>query len=54
MDQPWLDALEDIAPPVQTAFLGPGQRLTRKDCARIHRARRASIRAIHVAKTSLK
>ena len=24
MDEPWLDALEDIAPPVQTAFLSSG------------------------------
>ena len=30
MDQPWLDALEDIAPPVQTAFLSSGERFTRK------------------------
>jgi len=31
MDQPWLDALEDIAPPVQTAFLSSGERFTRID-----------------------
>jgi zinc/manganese transport system permease protein len=31
MDQPWLDALEDIAPPVQTAFLGSGERFTRSE-----------------------
>jgi zinc/manganese transport system permease protein len=31
MGQPWLDALEDIAPPVQTAFLDSGDRLTRND-----------------------
>ncbi len=40
MDQAWLDALEDIAPPVQTAFLGQGERLTRKDALEsIERAR---------------
>jgi zinc/manganese transport system permease protein len=31
MGQPWLDALEDIAPPVQTTFLDQAERLTRKD-----------------------
>jgi zinc/manganese transport system permease protein len=31
MDQPWLDALEDIAPPVQTAFLDSGERFTRNE-----------------------
>jgi len=31
MGQPWLDALEDIAPPVQTTFLDSGERLTRKE-----------------------
>ena len=31
MDQPWLDALEDIAPPVQTVFLDSGERLTRRE-----------------------
>jgi hypothetical protein len=31
MDQPWLDALEDIAPPVQTAFLSSGERFTRNE-----------------------
>ena len=31
MDQPWLDALEDIAPPVQTVFLDQGQRETRSE-----------------------
>jgi zinc/manganese transport system permease protein len=40
MDQPWLDALEDIAPPVQTVFLDSGERLTRKDALEsIERAR---------------
>src|SRR5262245_32868 len=29
MDQPWLDALEDVAPPLQTVFLTAGERLTR-------------------------
>jgi zinc/manganese transport system permease protein len=49
MDQPWLDALENIAPPVQTAFLGPGERLTRKDALEsIERARAelARVRAL--------
>jgi zinc/manganese transport system permease protein len=31
MDQPWLDALENIAPGVQDAFLTPGERATRVD-----------------------
>jgi zinc/manganese transport system permease protein len=31
MDQPWLNALEDIIPTLQTAFLDPEQRLTRAD-----------------------
>jgi zinc/manganese transport system permease protein len=31
MDQPWLDALENIAPNVQEAFLTPGERATRID-----------------------
>jgi len=31
MDQPWLDALENIAPSVQEAFLTPGERATRID-----------------------
>ena len=41
MDQPWLDALEDIAPPVQTVFPRfQGERLTRKDALEsIERAR---------------
>jgi zinc/manganese transport system permease protein len=40
MDQPWLDALEDMAPPVQTAFLDSGERFTRDEVlASINRAR---------------
>lgn len=31
MDQPWLDALEDAAPLLQTAFLDSGERLTRTE-----------------------
>lgn len=31
MDQPWLDALEDVAPLLQTAFLDSGERLTRSE-----------------------
>ncbi|HZM47882.1 MAG TPA: metal ABC transporter permease [Burkholderiales bacterium] len=31
MDQPWLDALESIAPPVQTVFLTEHERATRAD-----------------------
>jgi zinc/manganese transport system permease protein len=39
MDQPWLDALEDVAPPVQTMFLTSGERLTRTEAyAEIARA----------------
>jgi zinc/manganese transport system permease protein len=40
MDQPWLDALEDMAPPIQTAFLDSGERMTRNEVlASIERAR---------------
>jgi len=39
MDQPWLDAIEDVAPPVQMAFLTSGERLTRSEAhAEIARA----------------
>jgi len=31
MDMPWLDALEDLAPAVQTAFLDEGGRATRRE-----------------------
>ena len=31
MDQPWLDALEDLAPALQTAFLDQGERATRRE-----------------------
>lgn len=31
MDQPWLDVVADIAPPVETAFLTSGERVTRND-----------------------
>jgi zinc/manganese transport system permease protein len=31
MDQPWLDAVEDMAPVLQTAFLDSGERLTRTE-----------------------
>ena len=31
LDQPWLDALEDVAPPVQTAFLTESERTTRQE-----------------------
>jgi zinc/manganese transport system permease protein len=43
MDQPWLDALEDIAPPFQTAFLDTGERLTRKDALESIERRRAEL-----------
>src|SRR5712664_4241993 len=33
MDQPWLDALENVAPAVQEAFLTSGERATRRDSA---------------------
>jgi zinc/manganese transport system permease protein len=40
MDQPWLDTLEDIAPPVQTAFLDSGEHFTRNEALEsIERAR---------------
>lgn len=45
MDQLWLDALEDIAPPVQTVFLDSGERLTRNEAlASIKRARAELVR----------
>jgi zinc/manganese transport system permease protein len=31
MDMPWLDALEDLAPALQTAFLDEGERATRRE-----------------------
>jgi zinc/manganese transport system permease protein len=31
LDQPWLDALEDVAPPVQTTFLTKSERTTREE-----------------------
>jgi zinc/manganese transport system permease protein len=31
IDQPWLDALEDMAPPIQTAFLTSSERATRTE-----------------------
>ena len=31
MDQPWLDALEDIAPPSRRRFLSSGERFTRNE-----------------------
>jgi zinc/manganese transport system permease protein len=31
MDQPWLDALEDVAPPVQTMFLAKSERAAREE-----------------------
>jgi zinc/manganese transport system permease protein len=31
MDQPWLDAIEDVAPIVQTVFLTEGERVTRNE-----------------------
>jgi zinc/manganese transport system permease protein len=40
MDQPWLDVLEDMAPPLQTTFLDAGERLTRSEALEsIERAR---------------
>ena len=38
MDQPWLDAIESIAPPVQTAFLTDFEHTTRDRHDRIDRA----------------
>jgi zinc/manganese transport system permease protein len=43
MDQPWLDALEDSAPPFQTAFLDSGERLARKDALESIERRRAEL-----------
>jgi zinc/manganese transport system permease protein len=43
MDQPWLDALEDSAPPFQTAFLDSGERLTREDALESIERRRAEL-----------
>ena len=40
MDQPWLDALEEVAPPLETAFLDPGERAARRDALEsVERAR---------------
>jgi zinc/manganese transport system permease protein len=43
MDQPWLDVLEDSAPPFQTAFLDSGERLTREDALKSIERRRAEL-----------
>jgi zinc/manganese transport system permease protein len=43
MDQPWLDTLEDVAPPFQTAFLDSGERLTREDALDSIERRRAEL-----------
>ena len=43
MDQPWLDVLEDSAPPFQTAFLDSGERLTREDALESLERRRAEL-----------
>jgi zinc/manganese transport system permease protein len=50
MDQPWLDALEDVAPPIQTAFLTSGERATRQEALEAigrSRAELARLRALH-------
>ena len=45
MDQPWLNALEDMAPPVQTTFLNSGERFTRNEALEsIERARAELVR----------
>ena len=43
MDQPWLDALEHVAPPLQEVFLTPSEREMRQD----------SVQAIASASTEL-
>ena len=44
-DQPWLDALEDMAPAVQTAFLTPAERSTRNETLEsVERARAEFVR----------
>ena len=47
MDQPWLDAIESIAPPVQNAFLTDYERTTRTDMI-------ASIESSHAELTRLR
>jgi len=43
MDQPWLDALEALTPPVQTAFLEPGERYTRSEALQSMESARAEL-----------
>jgi zinc/manganese transport system permease protein len=43
MDQPWLDALEGLAPPVQTVFLEPGERDTRSEALQSIASARAEL-----------
>jgi len=49
MDMPWLDALEDLAPALQTVFLDPGERATRREALEaiaLARAELARLRAL--------
>jgi zinc/manganese transport system permease protein len=43
MDQPWLDALEALAPPVQTIFLEAGERYTRSEALQSIESARAEL-----------
>ena len=43
MDQPWLDALEELVPAVQTAFLGTGERSTRAEAIDLIEGGRAEL-----------
>jgi zinc/manganese transport system permease protein len=50
LDQPWLDALEDAAPPIQTTFLTTGEQATRSetlDAIARNRAELERLRALH-------
>jgi len=50
LDQPWLDALEDAAPPLQTTFLTTGEQATRietLDAIARSRAELERLRALH-------
>jgi zinc/manganese transport system permease protein len=43
MDHPWLDVLEDMAPPLQIAFLDAGERLTRNEALESTKRARAEL-----------
>jgi hypothetical protein len=43
LEQPWLDALEDLAPPIETAFLDAGEREMRAEALESIKQARAEL-----------